>query len=256
MASGSEVNLGYYGRILSGRNDYWRKMAAPRFRVQSFLMLLDEYGAASGIDLGCGNGQLLAEIRRHDPKIALAGIDLSPALIEANRAAMPEIRFQDANLDGPVSFPADLEGSFEAVFASEIIEHLDHPDTFLENALRLAAPGRGRLFLSTQTGPIRTTERNVGHRQHFDASQMRRLLERTGWQPVRIWNCGFPFHDLSKWYANLRPDASMRRFGDQAYGPVENAICYGLRLAFTLNSDRRGAQLFAIGRRPSRGATA
>ena len=39
------------------------------------------------------------------------------------------------------------------------------------------------------------------------------------------------------------------RFGDASYGWYENTVCFALRLAFRLNSQRRGAQLFAIASR-------
>lgn len=42
----------------------------------------------------------------------------------------------------------------------------------------------------------------------------------------------------------------MAEFGDRAYGLKQNAICAALRVAFKLNSRSRGAQLFAIARRP------
>ena len=63
---------------------------------------------------------------------------------------------------------------------------------------------------------------------------------------MRIWNTGFPFHDLSKWYANRDPDRSLEQFGERAYGMRENVICWALRQAFRFNSRRRGAQLFAV----------
>jgi hypothetical protein len=89
----------------------------------------------------------------------------------------------------------------------------------------------------------------VGHLQHFTATGMRQLLSDAGWSPERVWNCGFPFHDLSKWYANRNPDATMRRFGDERYGLREDLVCWALRTAFRTNSDRRGAQLFAVARK-------
>ena len=41
----------------------------------------------------------------------------------------------------------------------------------------------------------------------------------------------------------------MARFGQRAYGWRENLVCIALRLAFRLNSRRRGAQVFATARR-------
>jgi 2-polyprenyl-3-methyl-5-hydroxy-6-metoxy-1,4-benzoquinol methylase len=243
------INREYYGRLSTGRDDYWRKMAAPRFRAATFLDLLDGERAASLVDLGCGNGLLLSEIEARYPDMALAGLDLSEAQIAANKAVHPAVGWHAMDLEQPDALPSGLAGRFEAVVASEIVEHVKDPRTFLANALQLAVPGRGRLLLSTQSGPLRETERRVGHLQHFTAPAMRRLLTEAGWEPVRVWNAGFPFHDLSKWYANRNPDSSMRRFGDERYGWREDLVCAALRAAFRLNSDRRGAQLFAVARR-------
>ena len=72
-----------------------------------------------------------------------------------------------------------------------------------------------------------------------------------GWEPLRIWNAGFPFHDLSKWWANVNPDKSMAQFSGQAYGVYQNFVCLALRFAFLFNSGSHGAQLFAVAGKPS-----
>jgi SAM-dependent methyltransferase len=241
------VNGAYYGRASTGRDDYWRKMAAPRLRVATFVRLVSEEPARSLVDLGCGGGDLLAEIGARRPDMTLCGIDLAGAQIEQNRTRTPAVGWHAADLDGPLPAPALPRERFDVAVASEIIEHVAHPPVLLQNARRLVAPG-GRLLLSTQSGPVRETERRVGHVRHFAVEEMRALLEGAGWEPVRVWNCGFPFHDLSKWYANLDADASMRRFGDDRYGWREDLVCWALRGAFRLNSARRGAQLFAVAR--------
>jgi len=247
---GSQLNRDFYEALSPGRQDYWRKMAAPRARMAAFLDLMAEDPFESLVDLGCGGGQLLAEIAERYPGVSLAGIDLSQSQIEANRIGSGKVDWRAADLDVPDAIAGEAAGRFDVVVASEIIEHVEHPRTFLANALALAAPGTGRLLLSTQSGPVRETERRVGHLRHFAVSEMFGLLEETGWIPARVWNCGFPFHDLSKWLANRNPDAMMRRFGDRPYGAGENLTCAALRFAFRFNSRRKGAQLFAVATRP------
>ncbi len=249
----AEINRNYYAEVSAGTDDYWNLMAAPRFRVKTILRLLKEEVIRTIVDLGCGNGRLLSEIAHAHPLVGLTGVDLSISQIDANRAAKPEIEWQCLDLSEPLPPNCNLIGRFDAVIASEIIEHLDDPEVFLRNALAMAFPMRGRLILSTQSGPIRETERRVGHCRHFDRSTMWSLLEDCGWKPVKVWNSGFPLHDLSKWYANRDPDASMRRFGERRYGAREQLICQVLRVAFLFNSKRRGAQLFAVAR-PREGA--
>ena len=242
----TDVNREYYETLSPGREDYWRLMAAPRRRAAVVVRLVGQLAPASLVELGCGDGRLLREIRARHPKIALAGIDLSNTQIAANAAREPSIAWTAADLQQP--FTPTMEA--DVVVAAEIIEHLASPEMLLANALRCVKPG-GHLVLTTQSGPIRETEKRVGHMQHFTAASMGDLLTKTGWTPVRVWNEGWPFHDLSKWAANLDADASMRRFGDREYGPVERFVSFALRTAFLLNSRRHGAQLYAVGRRPA-----
>ena len=246
----SRANRAFYDSDRPGKEDYWRKMAAPLFRVRTLLQYLALDRPSTVVDLGCGNGAMIDRIATTLPGARMAGIDVSREQIMANQKRLPDVNWHISDLDGPAAPPASLDSSCDAVIAMEVIEHLDHPHHFLESALRLATPGRGRLFLSTQSGRMGETERQVGHRRHYSATDMRQLLEASGWKVRELWNSGYPFHDLSKWVANLNPEASMNRFSGQAYGPRENLACAALRLAFRLNSKTRGAQLFAVAERP------
>lgn len=248
MLSASEQNRAYYDQDLAGKDDYWRKMAAPRARVTEFLRLLDQEPFFRLCDLGCGGGQLLQEIAAQHPRAALFGVDLAESQVVANRQAMPHATFFAMDLDQRSAVPSELLGKCDVVVASELIEHVGDPLQLLENARTLTRPG-GRLLLSTQSGPLRETERRVGHQRHFSVDQMRALLQQAGWNPERVYNSGFPFHDLSKWYANRNPDASMKQFAQGKYGLREDLLCFLLRTAFVLNSRTHGAQLYAVARR-------
>jgi len=240
-----EVNRDYYGVVSSGREDYWKRMAAPRARVERLTEMLQRAAPTSIVDLGCGNGSLILALAEVLYLHRVAAIDLSPAQIEVNGRFADDIEWIAYDLTGGEDIPAELAGGFEAVVTSEVIEHVDSPALFLDRARAFATPG-GRLYLSTQSGSVHETERRVGHVRHFTPETMRSLLELSGWRPVAVWNEGFPFHDLSKWYANLNPDASMKRFGEESYGWSERLICFGLRGLFRLNSKRKGSQLYAI----------
>jgi 2-polyprenyl-3-methyl-5-hydroxy-6-metoxy-1,4-benzoquinol methylase len=244
----TSINLDYYRTTNPGRTDYWRKMAAPRFRARTFIDLLKRENAASLADLGCGGGELLLEIGDHFHGMRLCGVDLSEAQIESNRAQHAAVEWIARDLEDPSPLPEALAGRFDVIVASEIIEHLGDPRRFLKTAAAMARPGSGKLLLSTQSGRVWETERRVGHRKHFSCEEVRRMLSESGWEPMQVWNAGFPFHDLSKRIANWSPSLTMRRFGENAYGPLENLACRGLGLAFMLNSGTRGSQLFAIGR--------
>ena len=241
---GSHVNREYYERVPPGRHEYWRKMAACRHRVDVLLTQLREHRPQSVIDLGCGDGALLEEIALALPNAKLAGIDLSTNQTRRNASKTPTVSWHACNLDGSFSLPSERSKA-DALVATELIEHLDFPASFLRSARELGTT-ECRLYLSTQSGPLRETERRVGHRRHYRDLELRELLLETGWMPVRIWNTGFPFHNLSKWAANLAPGLALQQFGEKPYGLRENFACWLLRQAFRLNSRSHGAQLFAI----------
>ena len=248
MKSAAEINRSYYDAQSAGREDYWRHMAAPRFRVRRILSIIAGYNSSdSVVDLGCGNGALLEEIAARLPEARLAGVDLSSEQLRQNKERLPNIDWYCADLQEQPSFAAS---TFNVVVASEVIEHLDKPLALLRHAFALAAAD-AMLIVTTQSGPVGATERSVGHQRHFTADELTALLRDAGWTPVRVWNEGFPFHNLSKWWANRDAEASMERFGGKPYGVRERFICALLRGAFYLNSRQRGAQLFAVGRRDS-----
>jgi 2-polyprenyl-3-methyl-5-hydroxy-6-metoxy-1,4-benzoquinol methylase len=241
----TQRNLDYWDRLDAGQADYWRYMPAPRFRAREIRRILQDAHPRSVVDLGCGDGMLLSAIREAVHDADLAGIDLSSAQIEKNRKAIPEIEWFVGNLEAD---EFTLPKRFEALTSSEVIEHLAHPADFLRTAHRHAADG-ALLVISTQSGKVGETEKHVGHLRHFTVAEMTRLLEETGWQPVRVWNAGFPFQDLSKWVANLSPNTTIKHFVVKPYGLMQRLAAAVLRLLFRLNSNTRGSQLFAVARR-------
>ncbi|MDA8019224.1 MAG: class I SAM-dependent methyltransferase [Thermoanaerobaculia bacterium] len=249
-SAAAALNEEVYDRLPRGYRDYWRFMAAPRFRMETILHLLGGSEPRCVVDLGCGTGLLLTKVAERLPHALRVGIDIAPRQLDIARAADPSASWHvvDLDTDAPV-IPSELEGAANAIIAAELVEHLDHPKRLLTSARRLASTGC-RLILSTQSGPVRHTELRVGHRRHFSTDEMSELLREAGWNPVRVWNAGWPFHDLSKWWANRNPEGSMQRFGEQGYGWSERAVCWTLRQLFRFNSNRRGAQLFAVAEAP------
>ena len=220
-------------------------MAAPRWRVKTLAKLAARRRPARVVDLGCGDGSLLASLRERWQDAALFGVDFAPAQIESNRRREPTMEWAVADLESDEPILPQWQGGFDVVIASEIVEHLEHPERLLKHAWNLARPG-GMLLLSTQSGRVHETEKRVGHRRHFSLSEMDILLREAGWMPVRLWNAGFPFHDWSKAAANLSPGRALREFGQKPYGFFQRFVCFVLRVLFLFNSADRGAQLFAL----------
>jgi SAM-dependent methyltransferase len=99
------------------------------------------------LDLGCIDerhperiaSSLHADLKRLNPLVV--GADVDVAAIAAVAPLGYPVRVADAQ-----STP--LGGPYAAIVAAELIEHLDSPGAFLDNARRSLAPG-GRLLITT-----------------------------------------------------------------------------------------------------------
>ena len=60
-----------------------------------------------------------------------------------------------ANTDQAADASLDLPGAFDIVIASEVIEHVDHPQVFCRNLIRATAPG-GRVIISTLNRTVKS----------------------------------------------------------------------------------------------------
>ena len=78
------------------------------------------------LDLGTGDGRLLALVKRERPNTEAIAIDFSPAMLEAARKRFADdssVAVMTHNLDDPLP---DM-GKFDAVVSSFAIHHVTHP---------------------------------------------------------------------------------------------------------------------------------
>lgn len=101
-----------HGRILS-----WLAGRSPR----------------SVLDLGCSSGLLAAELTAMGHHVT--GVDVAHFPEVASRMA----HFVQADLDGGI--PDAVGGSFDVVLASDVLEHVRHPEIVLRQMGELLAPG-------------------------------------------------------------------------------------------------------------------
>jgi ubiquinone/menaquinone biosynthesis C-methylase UbiE len=94
-------------------------------------------------DLGCGHGTLLHELRLLHPSVKLSAVDLSPVLVNNTRQRVPDADVRVADIEAlPFS-----DAAFDAVFATEVMEHLPDPVKALREVRRVLKPG-GWLLVS------------------------------------------------------------------------------------------------------------
>ena len=106
------------------------------------------------LDVGCGTGTLLLQIRRAFPSIELTGLDPDPkALARARRKAeraRATVRLDEGYAD-TLPYP---DGAFDRAFSSLMLHHLEAGDRekMLREVRRVLAPG-GSFHLMDFSGP-------------------------------------------------------------------------------------------------------
>ncbi len=96
------------------------------------------------LELGCATGYMSA-LLRDEKRCQVTGVEVDADA--ARRAHALGLTVLVGSLDDP-SFLGSLEGEFDVVIASDVLEHLVEPERALAHVRSLLAPG-GRMVLST-----------------------------------------------------------------------------------------------------------
>jgi SAM-dependent methyltransferase len=149
------------------------------------LLLDHDCRPSSIVEIGCGSGAILSELRRFFPQASLAGFDIAP---EAARfwveSASLGIRFELADyltLEEPIP---------ELVLVLDVLEHLGNPWEFLarlRHRSKLVAV-HFPLDLSAvsvlREAPLLQVREKVGHLHYFTRGLALSLLEQSGFEII------------------------------------------------------------------------
>ncbi|HEX5192418.1 MAG TPA: methyltransferase domain-containing protein [Solirubrobacteraceae bacterium] len=153
------------------------------------------------LDLGCGDGALTGTLldaagaAGHHGTVA--GADVAEAALRRARARYPDLEFVRVPFDGPLPFG---DGSFDVVWASEVIEHVADTAAWLSEVRRVLVP-RGRLALTTPDhGRLRLAIGGIGryseplgdHLHLYTAASLRTVLTELGFDVQRLRADGGP----------------------------------------------------------------
>ncbi len=149
------------------------------------------------LDVGCGSGDLVALLASEGHEAV--GMDVSARAVELASSRHPEATFLRHAVEA-LPWPVEA-GNFDAVVSFEVLEHLLRPRRLLEGA-RTALRSGGGLALTT---PYHGLVKNVAiavtafdrhfavegeHLRFFSDRALRRLLDDTGFEVVRLEHFG------------------------------------------------------------------
>ncbi len=247
VTSAAERNEALYESFWEDAPDYVKHNPGARHRRRQILGLIAQAPASSLLDVGCGDGTLLASARQIRPDIAVwAGADLSPAQVERNRSRSSGVDFYTLDIE-----KAALDRTFDLVLCSEVIEHLVDQPRALRHLAAMLNPG-GRLVLTCPTGRMYATEEHFGHVRHPTRGELETHALAARLRVVSLQNWGWPFYRVLKWATNVNSEWSLKHFANGPYTRAAKLLSGGLYWANYANfsDDARGCQLIGVFENP------
>lgn len=129
-------------------------------------------GIESVLDVGCGDGRLLLEIRKQFPRHRLVGVDYSERVLSFAQAFSfgKDIDFKCGDINA-----MDTLGSFSLITLIEVCEHIPPADlpVFLKSCFEHLAP-HGTMLITVPSDITKPTHK---HYQHFSVKALKVLVE-------------------------------------------------------------------------------
>jgi ubiquinone/menaquinone biosynthesis C-methylase UbiE len=123
------------------------------------------------LDVGCGAGEVLVELaNRVGAQGRVAGVDPSETMIAAARGAAKSSRSPiELELASIYSLPFP-DGSFDAVRAERVFQHLEDPEAGLKEMLRVTRAGGRVMAIDPDHGQHGLALDDSAHRRVYEAS--------------------------------------------------------------------------------------
>ena len=224
---------------------------AQAFRRRLVLALLAAHGPPQRyLDIGSGQGDLAGAVADRWPEAEVAGIDFSRRGVEIAARKVSAARFRQFDLlSGELPLPG-YQGWATQATCSEVLEHVDEPETLLASARRWLAPG-ALLVVTVPGGPISAFDRHIGHRCHYTMADLSTLLTCAGFDVLESGGAGFPFFNVYRRTVIARGDRLVADV-DAAQGVSLLAraamAVFDRLLAASPTRGQRGWQLYAVAR--------
>lgn len=199
------------------------------------LEMINRVRIDSVLDVGCGQGSFLAEIKQQQPNIKAYGVDISAVAVKLAQQKVPEGQFAVSNIaHSAPDFVCDL------VICSEVLEHIPDDLAALQNLRR--SSGR-YLLVSAPQGRMRAFEKVVGHVRNYAPGELLAKIESSGFTILAVVEWGFPFY--SPLYRNFLNLTGSKGTTGQ-FGKFRKFLSLAIYWLFRLNSSRRGDEIVIL----------
>jgi ubiquinone/menaquinone biosynthesis C-methylase UbiE len=135
------------------------------------------------LDVGCGEGFILQQLRKNNLGKHLEGVDPMPQAIEVGKKLHPHLKLKLGDI---YKLPYK-DNAFDLVMCCEVLEHLEHPEKGLKELIRVS---KKYVVLSVPNEPHFTVQRflrgknirqwgdHPEHINHWSSKKFRKFVEK------------------------------------------------------------------------------
>lgn len=234
--------------VNSNWNEIWAElgtsMSKNPARAMRYAAIESHLNDGSILDFGAGDGHLvrLMQSKNRDAwglEISNEGVLKAEELATQIKLPKRVFKFAESSL---------IPQEFSNVVISEVLEHIEHPITFLIDIKKFMT-SRSILIVTVPAGPISYFDRFIGHFRHYTTASLRSTLESAGYDVVKLRKLGFPLITLVRLWALIRGEKAVQDLREGKVGSKSVLFLLGLLIKPSLfPSVFGGWQLIAVAR--------
>ncbi len=153
-------------------------------RTRLILKAMKEYfySSAHVLEIGCGTGFVLSEIRKKHPQITLSGSDLFPEGLHFASTRIP-----DASLYRMDACRMPFDREFDLILALDVLEHIEDDSRAIGEIFRSLKPGGGAIVTVPQHPWLWTIQdEKAFHRRRYAREELTAKMAGKGFRIVSI----------------------------------------------------------------------
>lgn len=89
------------------------------------------------LDLGCGEGFVIKNLKKAMPETKFTGVDISSEAIKESKNLIPEEQFYNLDISNVDIQKSPLKESYDTVICLEVLEHISEYEKAIENIKKI-----------------------------------------------------------------------------------------------------------------------
>jgi len=205
---------------------------AHRHKNRILKKLINIIEPKSILDVGCGNGSFLSDLKEKNNNYIVYGADISKKALDIAK------RNVDAKLYQLDVERERLDVKVDLIICADVLEHCEDDYKTLENLHDMC----DYLLITVPAGKMDRLDYASGHLRRYSRGDIKMKLEKTGYNIIKIRNWGFPFYPILRF---LKVSTNEKRHSGK-FGVLQKAISHFFYVVFMLNVFDRGDRIFVL----------